>query len=1850
MKKFLLSTLAATVFAATISAQISITATNNATTLAQSLAGNGVSITNAVLGAGTNGAGTFTANPNTNLGISSGVVLSTGNVLQIPQAASGFASTGNNGPTDANLQTLTNYAIDDVARLQFNVTPLGNKLTFRYVFASEEYPEYVCSNFNDVFGFFITGPNPNGPAYNAVNLATIPNTNIPVGINSINPGFPGQFGTASQCVSTAYSSLYRDNSSSTTIVFDGMTVVLTATVDVIPCQTYFLKLAVGDATDDIYDSGVFLEAGSFVSNTATINTAYFASGYSTTYEGCASATVTFNFTTPYVGSAMFDYVISGTATNGVDYQFLPGSVGVPAGGTSASIQIIPIQDNIVEGQETVIIELYLPCSTTPYASIVVPINDVPTLAASANDNTLCPGQVATLTATGAISYSWSPQTGLGSPNSAVTTANPPGDQIYTVTGTVGTCQNTVQVPIERSNLNISGAVTSIQCGASAIDLTVNDGKPTYTFNWNDGIQTEDRANLQPGQYTVTVTDAFACTAVETFNVSQPPAVIVSGTTTDIACFGGASGSITTSVLGGTPTYSYTWNDGNTSVNRANLGPGTYTVTVTDAAGCIGVASFTISEPQAGLSVVPQVTNTSCGNNDGEIVLIVTGGTPGYTYNWASTQNTATITGLAGGIYQVTVTDANNCTNVQTINVGSSATFSITATPSNQSCFGVADGSIDVTVTGQPIGQVNFVWNDNVQTQNRTGLTFGVYTVVATDASGCSAVAQATLIQAPQLQVNTSQTNVTCFGANNGSITLIVQGGTPAYGFVWSDQNTDSVRSGLSGGIYDVTVSDANGCTAERTITISEPSELNLNVQTTDASCSGAGGSASATATGGTPNYTFVWSTQVSGASVANLQPGNYNVTVFDSRGCTAVESFNITTPNPILLSELHTDITCFGLNDGAIDVTITGGTAPVVFGWVDNVQTEDRSGLAAGQYTITASDAAGCSASLTVTISEPTELIVNISKTDILCFGGNTGTANATITGGTPQYVFDWSTSIPGANQIGLTAGTYTLTVTDASQCSAIASVTIDEAQGLIASVTKTDATCNGIDNGTAQINVSGGTPQYGFDWNVQGLSGSSQTGLPAGNYDVTITDANNCTAFVTFIIGEDDPISLTGSSTPASCNGAADGSASVSAVGGTGTFSYAWSIQGQSSSSISGLTAGSYTVTVTDGNSCSAVENIFVSEPNSLQVTATPTDVTGCGNVNNGSIDVTVSGGNGGYQFVWADNGAITEDRTGLAPGNYTVVITDSKGCSATQSATVGANTQALIITAQVVDVTCGGANNGMIDLSVSGGTSPYSYLWADNSAVTQDRTNLSGGSYTVVVSDNAGCTNTATFVVNESPAITASAVSTNAGCDGANDGSINVTATGGTGQLSFVWNDQVQTEDRANLAPGTYTVVITDTRQCSFTLSVDIQQTSPIQLSQQSTDAKCNGLADGSATITATGGSGNYTYQWSQPGVSGASATGLGAGTYTVTVNDAGGCSAVTTFSIAQPAAILINTIATPNICFGNNDGTAFITVTGGNPPYNYAVELVNSGNPVNRLDGDFTQLAAGSYNARITDNSGCVANNSFNVIPAQEDLFDWNTTRTSCFGEEFKDGKIAAVALTTANAPFEYSFNGGAFTAQTEYENLAGGTYIFTTRNANGCTVNHQVTVTQPADISINFPAETLYVEMGHNTQLNANVLNADGVNFEWSAEKNPSYLDFVCAACSEQSPVTTTPFSNVYRLTVRDTANELCFKQGEITVVVANEIRVPTAFTPNGDNNNDRFYPVFNNKEVKLVEFRIYNRWGQIIHAESGEGWDGKYDGRAQPGGTYLYFLSYERLNIETGEVETKRKDGNFTLLR
>ncbi|HPS84168.1 MAG TPA: choice-of-anchor L domain-containing protein, partial [Bacteroidales bacterium] len=307
-----------------LNAQISVDYSLTPTQLVQNvLLGGGISVSNVTFTGGAEMRGTFEGT--SNLGIDTGLILATGDIaVSIGPNTYISHSDGGGVAGDSQLDALIGSSTNDAAVLEFDFVPSSDTIRFFYVFGSEEYPEYVCSEFNDVFAFFLSGPNPLGGNYNNVNIAKIPGTNIPVAINSINPGAEGAYGDPGGCTTLAYSSLYNDNTSGTTIEYDGFTDVLEASANVIACSTYHIKIAIADVTDGAYDSGVFLKAKSFSSPAVGI-TAVGSSFDSTMVEGCGYATYTFTRGGDLANPFTINYIIEGDAINGIDYTDLAGN-------------------------------------------------------------------------------------------------------------------------------------------------------------------------------------------------------------------------------------------------------------------------------------------------------------------------------------------------------------------------------------------------------------------------------------------------------------------------------------------------------------------------------------------------------------------------------------------------------------------------------------------------------------------------------------------------------------------------------------------------------------------------------------------------------------------------------------------------------------------------------------------------------------------------------------------------------------------------------------------------------------------------------------------------------------------------------------------------------------------------------------------------------------------------------------------------------------------------------------------------------------------------------------------------------------------------------------------------------------------------------------------------------------------------------------------------------------------------------------------------------------------------------------------------------------------------------------
>lgn len=508
-----------------------------------------------------------------------------------------------------------------------------------------------------------------------------------------------------------------------------------------------------------------------------------------------------------------------------------------------------------------------------------------------------------------------------------------------------------------------------------VEYTTQTNNSSLTYQWTGpGIvgpnnQASITVNL-PGTYTVVVTDCEGCTATASY--TKPPALEVTAVTTNVTCYGGTNGSIDVSVSGGTPSYHYLWNDGATTQDRSGLSAGTYTVTVTDENDCTATLTKTITQPTE-LIVTAVVTNVTCGGSNGAIDVSVSGGTPPYDYLWNDGATSQDRTNLTAGTYTVTVSDEHNCTVEASFTVTEpDCELSITATSGNVSCHGSTDGSIDVTASGVQC-DVSYLWNDGVTTEDRTGLAAGTYTVIVTDGANCTASLTVTITEPDELEISGTVLDVSITAGADGSIDVTVTGGTLPYTYLWNDGVTTEDRTGLTAGTYSVTVTDAHGCTKQKTFIVNEPPcSFAITQNHTDVSCYGGNdGSIVIGFHGEQGTVTFLWSDGATTQNRSGLTAGTYTVTATDEGGCTATRTITIEQPDELVISGTTIDVTINGGSDGSIDVTVTGGTGPYTYLWNDGATTEDRTGLAAGTYTVTVTDDHGCTASQTFIVNQP---------------------------------------------------------------------------------------------------------------------------------------------------------------------------------------------------------------------------------------------------------------------------------------------------------------------------------------------------------------------------------------------------------------------------------------------------------------------------------------------------------------------------------------------------------------------------------------------------------------------------------------------------------------------------------------------------------------------------------------------------------------------------------------------------------------------------------------------------------------------------------------------------------------
>ncbi|GEO06568.1 hypothetical protein AAE02nite_42320 [Adhaeribacter aerolatus] len=1341
------------------------------------------------------------------------------------------------------------------------------------------------------------------------------------------------------------------------------------------------------------------------------------------------------------------------------------------------------------------------CTVTTTVSVG---KNIPTGFTSATTASTCGSSNGGFTITGVSGgtapFTYSLTGGNFSPTTTFTSLAAGTYQVHVKDANNCTYAGTVQV----SNIAGPAFTTTTQastCGNSngRISISqVNGGTAPYTYS-KDGTNFQASLTfdgLKAGEYTMVIKDTNGCLSSKTVQVQDIAgpssfALIITSTT----C-GNRNGSIAIgAVTGGTAPYTYAI-DNATFQSAATfnaVAAGEHTLTVRDANGCTAVKQVLIENIAGPSDLTASTISSTCGGSNGKLEMTgVTGGTAPYLFsrNGGTYQSAPTFTDLVAGQHTITVKDANGCTYTKSYTISNIAGPTAIAATAQPATCADNDGSITAgEVTG---GTTPYQYSiDGINFKPAVlfgGLASGTYTLLAKDANGCLISQPVSVGKVTPTQFSSTTVSSTC-GGNDGKITITgITGGTAPYSYSLGGttfQNNNTFTA-LNAGAHAVTIKDANGCTYTGQVQVNNtggPADLVAAVKST--TCGSSNGEINITrVSGGTAPYTYSLDGLIFGSTAVftGLTKGKYQVSVQDANGCRYTEEVAIVDlAAPTFTATAHNS-TCGDSNASIIISNITGGTAPFSFSKDgQNFQSGlTLSGLAAGDYTITAKDANGCVRTVSVNIQNiagPTGF--TLAATSYTCGSNNGQIRVSAIAGGTYPYTY----AIDGVNFQTASAfetvfaGEYTVTVKDANGCMVTKKIRVDDIagpNGLAASVKST--TC-GSSNGELTITgVTGGTSPYLYSKDGVTYQAAATFGtLAAGEYAITVKDANGCTFVKTFTLSNlAGPTALAANTQAASCADN-DGSISVGSVTG-GTAPYTYAINGQdyqASATFSALASGNYTLTVKDANGCTVSAPVIV-EKNIPSGFTSNTTATTCGK-NNGQVTITAVNG-GTVPYIYSLDGTTYQQAatfTALAPGEYQVRIKDAKGCLYTGKVEIN-SIAAPAFTATAQTATCSNDNGRISIVQVTGGTAPYTYSLDGTpfQAVTSF-SNLAAGTYNVTLRDASNCTYTVSVKVENIPGPTNFSLTATTATCGNNNGRISFgRVTGGTAPYSYAIQSSTlsanpfqSSPDFAGVAAGTYTATVKDANGCILQKQVEVGNTAGLaNLRATATPSACSSNTGSIIVEAVNGGTTPYTY--SVDGVNyqaSAYFAALAPKTYTVYVKDATGCSTSANVTVSTNGPQDATLAATPTTC-ASNSGTLTITaVTGGTQPYTYSI----NGNTF-QTSAQFTNLAVGSYTVTIRDAGGCTLTRTQAVgTMGGANAFTIITTVANCSGT---NGQLTISNISGGSSPYTYSINGTTFQNSASFSNLATGDYRVSVKDAGGCVYTQAATITGSQPLAI------------------------------------------------------------------------------------------------------------------------------------------------------------------------------------
>lgn len=950
----------------------------------------------------------------------------------------------------------------------------------------------------------------------------------------------------------------------------------------------------------------------------------------------------------------------------------------------------------------------------------VPLN----LSASKTDN-LCKekdrGAINTTVSggNGGYSFSWS-ASGDYAPYSIPPVEDPAdlfaGNYLLTVTDAKG-CSNATPLAVTITEpalpLILTASVPS-QALFGGFDMTCtqdngiieidaqNEALPIATYSWlKDGSPFTPSAftfaeNLTPGTYEVTVFDANNCDASQTITLNPHPGITAIATAT--SSFNGfntkcpdtneGAGEVV-SVVNAFGGISYTWFDGSTNQDIFDLLPGNYAVTVIDGNGCSDVGTLVIAPPPA---IQPNIQITSDFNGaaitcpgaaDGAMEAFPVNGFGNYAYLWGHGPITKEITGLGQGTYTVTVTDDFGCAVTSALDINDPATMQLNFTKtsyngSDLTCRDAADGEIQLDVLNGA-APFAYTWSEGSTTQNIAGLAPGDYAVTVTDQNNCTQVNSVTIVNPEALEVDMQHPNnfngfdISCNGLADGAAKAFLSGGTAPYRYAWAGGQATETILGQPAGTYSVDVLDANDCPNSGSIVLTEPDVLGLATSTdVTVSCNGfSDAQVSLTGSGGAGTYSYSLNgiNYQSSNVFANLNAGLHDFFIKDGNNCVMTIGETFSEPDPLDISFQNIiDATC---NDpvGSAQAVATGGNGGFVFSWFDastNQPMNDGDILVkaiAGIYRVEVSDARNCQLADLVAVSSIGGAEFDIQNiVPVTCFGFSDGSAAINVTSGIAPFSFRWSDGQTEALASKLPSGNYFATVTDGLGCNTIKPLAIPTPAPLETSFTKVLPNCVGDCDGSIEVVVGGGIMPYTTDWTGLGQQVTLVSGLCAGNYDLRITDSNNCILEQLVDLPDPEALKVNPLFTTPICMGRCDGSIEVSGQGGTGPYTFQW-LNGPAAPVNSQLCPGGYDVTITDSHGCIATEQLQLADGDPL-----PIDLGGQATLCVGQSRL-LDAGEGWASVSWSSTIGFTSTNQSILitePAAYFLTAIDPIGCMA--------------------------------------------------------------------------------------------------------------------------------------------------------------------------------------------------------------------------------------------------------------------------------------------------------------------------------------------------------------------------------------------------------------------------------------------------------------------------------------------------------------------------------------------------------------------------------------------------------